>query len=517
MTSLGIYFGPMVISIVETKGRKVINNIQISQSAIFTADLEEKVPAETKMIRTIALFKEELRKNRIEAKEATLCLSGKDLIIRTFEIPLLPRNELHSAINFEVKKYIPFKVEDLISDFQLKFDKTARINTVLFMGIKKETLDRYISILDQLNIKINAIEYSAFSVLRCLKSSGLRDNGVIGVLEADLQRNDEANFTVLENGFPLFSCDITLLSRPEQAGKSEELEPAVTLEKLKTEIGMSLDYYHHKFPPKNIKKIYFLFNEEQRSNLEALMMDFGLTVKLIDINRCIGRAVPYSLSFIKAYAASLSKIVKNNLTVNLLAAREKALALKEKGAQKETVKLLQGLNLDYRLASLGLLICIATFGFGFYRIRALRKELNKAIATRLQVSAVNPGANYDELNSIDSEYKRKLGVIDNLIKKQLYVTELLDILPRALPKGVWLTSFSFKREEDRAEVSLEGMVYLADADSDKEFAALNQFVMNLKGNPEFSKYFKEINITSLDRRQLGNLTTVIFLISCKIY
>jgi len=61
------------------------------------------------------------------------------------------------------------------------------------------------------------------------------------------------------------------------------------------------------------------------------------------------------------------------------------------------------------------------------------------------------------------------------------------------------------------------MVYLADADSDKEFAALNQFVMNLKGNPEFSKYFKEINITSLDRRQLGNLTTVIFLISCKIY
>lgn len=258
MTSLGIYFGPMAISIVETKGRKLINNIQISQSAIFTADLEEKVPAEAKMIRTIALFKEELRKNRIEAKEATLCLSGKDLIIRTFEIPMLPRNELQNAVNFEVKKYIPFKVEDLISDFQLKFDKTARTSTVLFMGIKKETLDRYISILDQLNIKINAIEYSAFSALRYLKLGGLRDKGLIGVLEADLQRNDEANLTVLENDFPLFSCDITLLNRAEQAGRSEELEPAVTLEKLKTEISMSLDYYHHKFPPKTLK-IYTSF------------------------------------------------------------------------------------------------------------------------------------------------------------------------------------------------------------------------------------------------------------------
>lgn len=102
------------------------------------------------------------------------------------------------------------------------------------------------------------------------------------------------------------------------------------------------------------------------------MMDLGLAAKFIDINKCIGRAVPYSLTFIKAYAASLSKIVKNNLTVNLLAAREKALSLKEKGVQKETLTLLQGLNLDYRLASLGLLICIATFGLVFivYRLCA---------------------------------------------------------------------------------------------------------------------------------------------------
>lgn len=515
MSSLGIYFGPRAISIVETKGRKLINNIQISQSTTFTGELEEKVPGEVKIIGIIALFKEELRRNKIEAKEATLCLSGKDLIIRTFEIPLLPRDELKNAINFEVKKYIPFKVEDLISDFQLKFDKITRTNTVLFMGIKKETLDKYISILSQLNIKINAIEYSAFSVSRCLKLSGLSDNGVIGVLGADIEKKDEVNFTVLENGFPLFSCDITLLERFEQVGKSEEQELGVTLEKLKREIGMSLDYYHHKFPSKNIKKIYFLFNEEHRLDLEAFMLDLGLPVKVIDVNRCIDRTVPYSLSFIKGYTASLSKIVKNNLTLNLLAAKEKAESLKEKEVGKEAISFLQGLRLDYRFATLGLLICIATFAFGFYRMQSLRKELNRVLDLRLQVSAVNPQATYEELNSIDSEYKRKLGTIDNLMKKQLYLTELLDILPRILPRGVWLTSFSFKKQEDRVELTLEGMVYLAD--SDKEFAALNQFVTNLKGNAEFSKYFKEINITSIDRRQLGNLMTTDFLISCKIY
>ena len=115
MSSLGIYFGPKVISLVETKGRRLINDIQIPQTTIFEGELEEKVPAEVKLIGIIALFKEELRKNKIEAKEATLCLSGKDLVVRTFEIPMLPREELKSAINFEVKKYIPFRVEDLIS------------------------------------------------------------------------------------------------------------------------------------------------------------------------------------------------------------------------------------------------------------------------------------------------------------------------------------------------------------------------------------------------------------------
>lgn len=515
MSSLGIYFGPRAISIVETKGRKLINNIQISQSTVFAGELEEKVPGEVKIIGIIALFKEELRKNKIEAKEATLCLSGKDLIIRTFEIPLLPREEIQGAINFEVKKYIPFKVEELISDFQLKFDKITRTNTVLFMGIKKETLEKYISILNQLNIKINAIEYSAFSVLRCLKLGGLSDSGVVGVLGADLAGKDEVNFTVLENGFPLFSCDITLLNGPEQVGKSEEIEPNAILEKLKREIGVSLDYYHRKFPGKNIKKIYFLFNQDRFSELEAFMMDIGLPAKFIDVNRCIDRTVPYSLSFIKGYTASLSKIVKNNLTVNLLAAKEKAKSLKEKEVGKEAISLLQGLRLDYRFATLGLLICIATFGFGLYRIQSLRKELNRIVSMRPQVSTLNPGATYEELNSIDSEYKRKLGAIDNLIKRQIYLTELLDILPRALPKGVWLTNLSFKKEEGGAQVNFEGMVYLAD--SDKEFTTLNQFLADLKGNPEFSKYFKEANITSLDRKQVGNLTMLNFLISCRIY
>ena len=104
MNTLGVYFGPQLISIVETRGRKTINYVQVSRAAVSTGELlEEKVPATVKLI---ALLKDELRKNNLEPSEATVSISGKDLIVRTFEMPVLPRQELNTAVNFEAKKYI---------------------------------------------------------------------------------------------------------------------------------------------------------------------------------------------------------------------------------------------------------------------------------------------------------------------------------------------------------------------------------------------------------------------------
>lgn len=519
MSSLGIYFGPKVINIVETKGRKLIKDIQIPQSTISAGELEEKVPIEAKTIEIIALFKDELRRNKIDTKEATICLSGKDLIIRTFEIPLMPAEELQSAINFEVKKYIPFKVEDLISSFQVTFEKATHTNLALFMGIKKETLERYIFILNQLDIKITAIEYSAFSILRCLKLAGVSDSGIIGVLGADLEKEDEVNFIVLENGFPLFSRDITLTGGPQELAKPQEIEPGQVLEKLKTELRVSLDYYQRKFPTKNIKKIFLISNPDYRSDLEAFMMEAGLSTHFFDVARYIDRTAPYALSFIKGYSSSLFKTIKSDLKVDLLVARGKAGLLKEKAVSTgeiEAISLVSGLRLDFRIVALGLLICIATFGFGIYRMQPLRNDIKGIIDKRAQVATISPEASYEELANKDSEYKRKLDTLGNLIKKQLYLTSPLNIIPPAIPGGVWLTSFSFdKREGEKAELTLEGMAYLAD--SDKEFKTVNQFLSNLKENPDFSKYFKEINTSSLDRRQLDNLTVTNFSISCKTY
>ncbi len=513
MNSLGIYFGSKVISVVETKGRKLTNSALIPQSTISAGELEEKVPAELKSTGITSLLKDELKKNKIEAKETTLCLSGKDLIIRTIEMPIMSREELESAINFEVKKYIPFKVEDLISDSQIIFDKQSRTNLVLFMGIKKETLDKYISILSELNIKINAVEYSAYSILRCLKLANVSDRGIAGILAVDIKGKDEVNFTVLENGFPLFSRDIALTSEAGGFGEFEEKTLDEVLEKLKTEIRVSLDYYRRKFTAKDAKKIFLFSDQEHRQNLEAIIKEMGLGVQFIDVTKGIDRPVSYSLSFIKGYCASLSKTIRTSIRVNLLAAKEKAKAPKEKIFQKEAESLFKDLKVDFRFVALGIFICLATFIFGIYRTLPVRKGLESIINARTPIISANTLASYEELTGIEASFKTKLDAIDNLIKNQLYVTEPLGAIASSIPKGAWLTDFYFSNQQEISTFTLNGIVYLGG--SDKEFEAVNKFIRNLKENPGFGKYFKDIHVSSMERRELGKLTVTYFSVICR--
>src|SRR4030042_2071466 len=199
MSVLGVYFGSSVISLVESKNKRPLNLSQVPLSLVAPVDLtEEKVPLEIKLG---TLLKDELVANKIEAKEAVIILSGKDLIIRNFDMPLLSREELQTAVNFEVKKYIPFRVEELVLDFQRKVDKSSHRNNILFAGIKKEALGKYLAILSQLGLKVNSIEYAGFSILRLLKLIGIKTNGVIAVVAADLVKDDETNFMVNEDGF----------------------------------------------------------------------------------------------------------------------------------------------------------------------------------------------------------------------------------------------------------------------------------------------------------------------------
>lgn len=510
MSSLGIYFGPQLISIVETQGKRALNNIQIPHSLILPeGTTEEKVPEEIKIA---ALLKDELRKNKIETNEVWASLAGKDLIVRSFEMPIIPRQELDNAVNFEVKKYIPFKTEDLISDFQWRLDKIAQKTRVLFAGIKKETLDKYLYILTQSGLKIKSIEYAAFSVLKLLKLASIKEKGIIAVVGTDLIKYDETNFMVLENEFPLFSRDITSIGEHEEAvkDKTELVSLGRMLDKLKREIQISLDYYDRKFPGKLIRKIFFITNPSYRNDLKGFIKEFGLEAHLIDADKFVEGQASFSLAFIKGYSSSLSKI-NMGLKINLLSAKEKPL----RKISEEEMRLfwVRCLTSNTAIALFCFFACVITFLFGLHGASHLQKNLKNIISARPLVTTVSAELGFEELLKVNSDYKAKIETLGNFIKNRLYLTPLLDVIPAIVPKNIRLSSLNFKKENGKIELALEGAAYLGN--SQKETELINVFLARLKENPAIAKYFKEIAVVSTGQIKIQEINTTNFKISCQ--
>jgi Tfp pilus assembly protein PilN len=509
MNSLGIYFGIKDINLVETNGSKIINNVRLPHPKLEISELEEKVPTDVKII---ALLKDAFRSYRVNAGEVTFCISGQDLVIRTFEIPLLPLSEVRSGVSFEAKKYIPFKLEDLDYDYQLLFNKKNKTSLVLFVGIKKEILSNYLSFTKQLNLKINALEYSAFSVLRFLKLSGISDAGIIASICFDLNNEDETNFTVYENGFSLFSRDFDFAGEPagfEQTAESDLLQKQ---DKLKKEIRISFEYYNRKFPEKAVKNIFVVADKDSASapGLKTAFTEFAIPFKFIDTQKALGKTASYSSVLVKSFSAALFKSTPLKMKINLVGARLKAARA---AASSSPFAFLEGVKLDLIYIFVGVVLCVSMFGWGVMRTQARQQELASIISQRVKITSVPASDNLDDLLSVSSKYKKKIRALDNVVKNQVYITPILSVIPRALPNGVWLDSFTLNQGKNGLELNLFGQVYLKD--SEQEFESVNSFLANLKKDTVFSGYFKEILIGSIDRRNVDNKMLVVFRVTCR--
>ena len=510
--SIGVYFGIKNISLVETKDRKIVRTLTVPYEASSVEALDVKVPEEEKL--GIAID-DVLKRSGVTTKDVAITLSGNDLIIRSFEMNLLPRSELMTAVSFEAKKYIPFKTEDLISDFQLKTDRKINKNLVLFFSIKSETLDKYLSVAKRLEWKIanNNIEYSAFSLLRLLSLSGIKRKGVFGVLCLDA--GEETNFTVLEQDFPLFSRDINLSSgfEVEAVSAADSLSPLLR-DKLKNEIRISLDYYRRKFPSKQITRLVVIVSEGVKKDVEALAGELGIPVEFVDISKYAGiESSALTISMIKAYSASLVDSVKTPIKVNLLSVKAKASQAEVSETELEAAIVPTTIRIDYRFLVVGILIILLTLVAVLLQRVSVNRELSRIIKERPQLTILRSASSYEELEGIFADYNYKLNTLEDIARKNVYLTEQLNLIPSVLPNGAWLDRITFSQGSTSDELTLEGNIFLGDRN--KEFEEVNEIYSRLKSNPIFARKFQEINIASLRRTQVREWEITSFTILCK--
>ncbi len=516
----GIYFGTEVINVIETQGKKATFSATTAQVRIISAEPEQKFPDEARIVPSL---RNALKKNNISPTHASVALAGEDLIIRTFDLPIfLSKKELKSgAIAFEAKKYIPFKIEDLVFDFRLFPDRKNKKILVLFVGIKKEILDKYLSILKGLDIRVKTIEYSAFSILRLLNLAGIRQSGLLGILNVDLE--EETNFVVWQDGFPLFSRDIILIPKSETGILEEEIASRKTaklsataklifMEKLKSEIRISLDFFRRKFPTKPIDKIIILSLSQLQTEISSLIKDLGLPSIYLDISKFLDKNLTFNCALAKSFATAASSKIKSRYSINLLRPAAKKEPVAKIPSQALPIAI-TAVRINAKVVMLSLLIIILTLGWGWYRRVPLMKQIKAIKAKQPAIEGVSADQSLEAISGLEKELSNKIKVMDSVVKDRFYFTRVMNIIPQILPRGSWLTSISFRSREDGFTLNLEGLVFLGD--SDREFAAANDIVLGLKNNPEFSRRFKKIEVASIERFTSTGLEVTKFVIHCR--
>lgn len=514
----GIFLGPKGVSIVEMAGLgKVKNYIFNPYPRDITKPTGGVTPTDNifevfldNEVEILAFLQRSIRESRVDIEnfDVVICIPNRDLIVRFFEIPSIPRKDIAASIGFEIKKYIPFRTEEITYDYQTHSQRN--IIEVLFAGIKNEDLKKYNSILTQLKVNILAVEPSQFSLLRLLKIKKIiTPKEAVVVVELE---GTEGSILIVDNGIPCFSRDIKISSGPETTTDTETISFRII-----NEVRVSVDYFRRQFLKKGVERIIILSKEESKELINAFNKELGIRVIYQTPDNIFGIKDEYSLNLAKALGGSL-RISNPSLLLINLGKKQKLPALSLKTSPQMILDSL-GEILDIPKATIiksiifVLLVLSTIWAVGIYKMKPIQNKLD--LITKEASSLITGNLTSMDsvtMNSLKDDFVNKLNIIGKVFKKDYFISEKLEVLPGLLPEGAWLEEISFDR--DQKFIYLRGIVY---KDDEKEAAdAPYNFVSNLKNSPLFSNKVKFIQVKSLRSDILNNYKVIRFEINISL-
>ncbi|TAN59416.1 hypothetical protein EPN16_07190 [bacterium] len=497
--NLGIYFGKDTLSLAEVEGKRITAQVSLPLEQGVTAD------AAVDEVKLAAVLGGALRERRIGARKAFLGLSHRNQFIRGFQMLLLKQAEMNSGVLFEVRKYIPFKTEDLVFDYQRRVNKKTAKMDILFVAATRSSLDGYLSVLGQAGLKASAVEPASFALLRVLSLTQQLDHGLSFALVS--LKGADAELTIVDKGFPCFSRDITL-PQVKEAGDTNSIdEPQSVRGRLSSEIRVSLDYFRRQFSGNPVDRVLFLSKDFSRQEelVLGLSEDLGLPVERVALEKDSQTQSAKDLDMLKAYALALKGTVKLNLTVDL--AKKKLLqpVIEDvpKDARRQLALNISAINIGQVIkwplvVALGL--AIAAFALpqsrlyqAGARLSQMRQELEGSLLAKFK------GLDFESWKSSRTDYQGKIETIEKLVKSRFAFTPSLNVLPGALMEGLWLENISMAVREGRTSILIKGTAYLGERGA--EVDSVNTLYKALKGNKDFMRGLRNLELKSLNEGQ----------------
>ncbi|QAY66426.1 type IV pilus biogenesis protein PilM [Paenibacillus protaetiae] len=258
--SLGVEITDEAVRLSEVQ---MVRKGRIQVTAYAQAGLPPGVIADGKLIDSVRLqaaIRSLLEERRIRTRRVHLAVPSQSVVIRTLQLPDVPRKEMRKLIDFEMKDNLQAAMDEPYFDFVKLPARTgaaseeqpdARLCEVLVIAAPLQVLQAFATLLRELKLAPQSFEIAAFSLLRLLKRGPFDTSGVNLIAHVN---ESSSEITVIDNGILKLTrnIDVPLSGSAVHAGHWTDRETAfppsfAAIRDLLSEVERLMNFYYYTF------------------------------------------------------------------------------------------------------------------------------------------------------------------------------------------------------------------------------------------------------------------------------
>ena len=493
-TSVGLVLRSQAVEAVTL--RRTFRGVALSRCARVHMAAEAPDQGESYDQRVIRAIREALAACQGQGKPVAVTVPARDVLLRCFTLPLLPKAEWELAVQFEARKYIPFKIEELIWDYHVIERRADKQLTVVFIGIRADALTRTQQWLREAGVEPTMVEAMSVSLARAA-SLGLHVKKDAFLALVDVEE-DAAHITILNNQVPYLSRDVNLGVRGElPSGPDNQVQVDRRAELLVSELRLSLEYFTHEHPYASIGKV-LLFGEEETIAPWCVWLSEQLRypVELGTVSVHVPTGSPVApLQFAAAVGLAMKNLRGADAKLDFLAKGKHTLRGQKAGAPSAVprAEFLRAMRKPLAIqAGLAALCLLAVAWVGHRQVIAMNAALEQTIHMKPLVGGGLEGKTLEELQAFQKQLDTRLTALRLLLTQRVSVAEKLDALAKTVPEGVWLEGLRYENrlknlESWQTSLALRGACLLPE--SERELEVIGAFAKRLKQDSSFFRGF----------------------------
>jgi len=148
---------------------------------------------------------------KVKNKNVATSVAGHSLIVKKIQLPVMSENELEDQIQWEAGQYIPFEIDEVNIDFQIRDDMPGADSDtmeVLLVAVKKDIINDYTAVIAEAGLSVDVVDVDGFAMenLFSVAYPELLDKTVVLIdIGAGIM-----NINILKKGKSAFTRDITI-------------------------------------------------------------------------------------------------------------------------------------------------------------------------------------------------------------------------------------------------------------------------------------------------------------------